>query len=162
MTSHSDLVERAVRWLKNSAQYPTPGSYHPFQKVSCSVVFSEIVTCTSETPDAIGWCHSGDISILIECKTTLSDFYSDRHKLFRKEPYMGVGDYRYYLTPKGMVKETMTLPDGWGLLEIFGKQIRVIRAPSKMVKNKKSETNMLWSAVRRLNTKNDRYCKPVR
>lgn len=179
--THAELVERAVKWLKNSACYPTALN-HPFEitesegelayeekppetklfKVKCSVVFAEIVTSASETPDAIGFFYSGNRSILIECKASVSDYYSDRSKPFRKSPELGIGDWRWYMTPKGLINDSWELPAGWGLLEVCGKVVRAKRLPTKMGKNLNAETNILWSAVRRLQIGKESYSKPVR
>lgn len=124
--THDELVERAVRWLKNSAVYPAvrkdfdletddEGNFVYVEKgrqivntrVRCPLVLSEIHTSTSETPDAIGFFQGGSCSILIECKTSVSDFYSDRSKPFRKQPELGMGNFRWYMTPKGLVTEKM-------------------------------------------------------
>lgn len=109
--THADLVERAIRWLKNSQR--------------CHLVLSESHSYyTFETPDAIGF--KGNVSTLIECKTSINDFYKDRNKIFRKRPEMGMGVYRYYLTPKNLININK-LSKKWGLLEVRGKVIRKIK-----------------------------------
>ena len=88
--SHSDLVDRASSWLRNT--------------VNCGVVLAEIVTdiATGEQPDAIGF-KSGGISILVECKASRADFKVDAKKHFRKNPACGVGLYRFYMCPAGLI-----------------------------------------------------------
>ena len=111
--SHDDLVMRGARWLTNSR--------------GCFPVFKERgAFAINEFPDDIGWCSSG--SILVECKRSLSDFYSDRQKPFRKEPVLGMGRLRYMLTPPGLIDpDRLAFPHGWGLLECHRKIIRVRR-----------------------------------
>ncbi len=94
--SHSELVERAYNWLLN--------------KQRCGFAFKELVTiCISgETPDVIGfkggYSAGGGYSILVECKTSLSDFYADKNKIFRKYPDYGMGNQRYLLTDNELIK----------------------------------------------------------
>lgn len=111
--THDELVERAARWLRNSR--------------ACFPVFAERgCWAVSEIPDTIGWCSSG--SILVECKRSLSDFYSDGQKPFRKVPTDGLGRLRFMLTTPGLIDpDRLTFPHGWGLLECHRKIIRVRR-----------------------------------
>lgn len=108
--SHDDLVERAVKWLKTK-RYP--------------IVCTEIAS-GRETADAVGF--NGRWSCLIECKTSLSDFYSDRKKFFRREPQYGIGQSRYYMCEKNLIDlERHSIPEGWGLLYVCGKVVRKVR-----------------------------------
>lgn len=99
--THAELVERAARWLKGTA--------------GCNVVLAEFVAQVGEIPDAIGWksCES----FLIECKTSRADFLADKKKPWRREPEFGMGVYRYFMAPAGIIKPE-ELPAGWGLLEV--------------------------------------------
>jgi hypothetical protein len=53
-------------------------------------------------PDAIGWLRDTR-SLLVECKSSMSDFYSDRGKPWRRHPEIGVGRERYYMMPPGVI-----------------------------------------------------------
>ena len=170
--THDQLVERAVRWLKNGAKLPRPtikwvdnhavdGPPELFT-VKCPLVLSEFHTHIDERPDAIGFLHSGGTSILVECKVSESDYYADRQKPFRKDPDKGVGNFRWFLTPKGLVRESMSVPAGWGLLEVCGRVIRVRKWATEMKKDSEAETIILYSVVNRLNIGADDYCKPIR
>jgi len=132
--THKQLCTRMATWLKNTRHY--------------TVVATELSTAASETPDVIGW-HGMAESILIECKVSRSDFLSDRDKLFRQQEEYGMGDYRYYAAPVGVICPH-EVPDGWGLLEVHEKQIvkttEAIRKPA----NKKNECKMLMSILRRV------------
>ena len=110
--THSDLVERAVRWLRNSE--------------NCGVVIAEARNCGAEQPDAIGWKYGGHYSVLVECKVSRPDFFADRKKTFRKAWAFGVGRHRYYMTPPGLVTRD-EVPAGWGLLEVSPRNVRRIK-----------------------------------
>lgn len=51
--------------------------------------------------------------MLVEVKVSRSDFLRDKHKPHRHTG--GLGDFRYYMCPEGMIK-IEDLPDRWGLL----------------------------------------------
>ena len=76
-----------------------------------------------ENPDI--WAFNGDQTICIEVKTSRSDLMADKKKWCRrKENPNPVGMFRYFLTPKGVVRSIDDLPKGWGLLEWDGTVIR--------------------------------------
>ena len=79
-------------------------------------------TRTGEIPDAIGW--TAYVSIMFECKASRADFLRDKQKLFRQYADMGVGDFRFYLTPPGVIKSTTELPLGWGCYEAENGKVR--------------------------------------
>lgn len=141
--SHVALVSRARKWLDS---------------IGCGITLTEFVTNngTGEIPDAIGW-RSG-VSIMIEAKSSRSDFFSDRKKPFRIAPELGVGDWRFILCPPNVVRVD-DLPAGWGLLYAHGKKIQRIHGiplgncswgKPPFVANKAAETLMMYSALRRL------------
>lgn len=100
---HSDICAIACRILKTT--------------FGCAVAVKEFVTLNSESPDAFGYRNSGHETYLIEVKVSRSDFLADKNKSFRKNPNKGIGLYRYYMAPKGMIS-TDELPDKWGLIEV--------------------------------------------
>ncbi|MDV3469032.1 hypothetical protein RZA67_09850 [Stenotrophomonas sp. C3(2023)] len=106
--THADLVKVAGRWLRNTA--------------GCSVVLEELCAATGngENPDAIGW-YTGR-TLLVECKVSRSDFLADRKKPFRADPARGLGQYRYFMAPKGLLRAD-ELPPRWGLLEVSGRRV---------------------------------------
>ena len=99
--NHNELVSAANKILK--------------EKFGCSVIVSEQKSLSREIPDAIGW--RGDVSIVIECKTSRADFFADAEKPFRK--IGGAGKWRFYLAPYGILSDS-DIPDGWRLLQIDG------------------------------------------
>ena len=80
--THKELCDRALRWLHGSRR--------------CEPVFAGIASC-SEIPDAIGWssCYRWTGSTVIECKTSLSDFYADKRKYFRWKHPNATSGYPY-------------------------------------------------------------------
>ena len=133
--NHAELVKRAERWLTNTMR--------------CSLVLTEFNTQkNSEIPDAIGWKNSGRTSILVECKTSLSDFYADRKKLSRLLPESGMGTYRYYMCSPDIISENRINGD-WGLLWVTEKQIKkIVEAPYRGVTVERlfNEMNLLYMA----------------
>lgn len=132
--SHRELVKRAGAWLRN--------------RKNCGVVMEELATQNNETPDALGFYGAGG-SILVECKCSRADYLADKAKIFRRCEEMGMGDARYFATPKGLVKPD-ELPEGWGLLEVGEHKIREIKEATNKPANKRAEVKMLMSAIRRL------------
>jgi hypothetical protein len=134
--THSQLVERAVRWLR---------------WYRCGVVLSEQACVSGEMPDALGWkqaCHS----VLVECKVTRADFLADRAKPFRQKPEKGVGSERFYLTLPGTVK-VAELPGGWGLLELHRGRIEMVHHSAKNLRTAtgfRYEMNLLLASLRRV------------
>ena len=144
LLTHGDLVNIAEKWLLKR----------------CGFAFSELNTLSYETPDAIGFRQGG--SILIECKTSRADFLSDKKKIFRANPYMGVGLFRFYMCPDGLIKPT-ELPEKWGLLYVkeTGKVSKKVGPKGNVWssdnnawaftdRNKQNETALMYSALRRL------------
>jgi hypothetical protein len=145
--THSELVKIAERWLLKTR--------------GCGFVFTELRTNAGEIPDAIGW--RSDFSILVEVKVSLSDFRADAFKPFRQNWEMGVGDIRYYMTPKGLIEEFPTFGhyQGWGLVEVAenGRCRVKNRAPNDLgqamplIRHHEVAANerlILYSALRRL------------
>jgi hypothetical protein len=134
--THEKLVAIAVAWLR---------------RYRCGVVLSEQSCASGETPDAIGWkraCHS----VVVECKISRADFLGDREKPFRQRQNLGMGCERFYLTPKGLVNVS-ELPAGWGLLELNGREVEVVRASEKNLRSARGfrhEMNLLLASLRRV------------
>ena len=138
MINHTELINRAERWLRNSKR--------------CGVVLTECSgAITSEIPDAIGWRCMGGESILVECKMSRADFKADQKKIFRTFSDISLGTYKYYLTPPKML-QINEIPKGWGLLELHGRCIReIIKAePCKLnALRYRYEIGVLWSELRK-------------
>jgi hypothetical protein len=146
--THGFLVHQGYRWLR---------------RIGCGFAFKEFVaaTNTGEIPDAIGF--SSTESILVEVKVSRSDFLADRKKFFRAMPEQGMGMYRYYLCPKGLIRPE-ELPDRWGLIYQTGSNLSVIVNKTwrghvrpkewRIEHNADAERAVLYSALRRLELRN--------
>ena len=150
--THKKLCDIGARWLKNRADR------------KCPVVFVELVAMGIEIPDVIGF--NGDCSVLIEAKTSRTDFKKDAEKFTRKNPQYGVGNYRFYICKEGLIKST-EIPYKWGLLYVMkGNKVKVVKSPFKgnfgrgkrFKVNEQQERNIMYSALRRVFAK-EKYKK---
>jgi|WetSurMetagenome_2_1015567.scaffolds.fasta_scaffold42882_4 hypothetical protein len=158
--THAELVLIGIEWLKKPYV-----SCKEYGHSSCSVVISELVTCTTygEIPDVLGYTSGKQKTILIECKTSYSDFIADQNKPFRKMPKCGMGDQRWYLAEKGIIP-VEKVPENWGLLEITndGKIASTNKCALFQEKNYRNEINLLISAICRLHVSEPDECIGVR
>lgn len=138
--THHELVGHAVRWLRRN---------------NCRVILHDPFRAAyvQEQPDAIGWRDG--LSILVEVKVSRADFLRDRHKPFRADPAKGMGDWRFYLAPAGLIRPE-ELPTGWGLLECDGKRVHLVHGGPRgnhwwgsvpFEGHKRNETRFLVSAL---------------
>lgn len=106
--THNELNEIAAKWLKRPLSGSGPG---------CQVALTEVGGLYGgERADAFGyrWGFEGG-SIVVESKVSRSDFFADRAKPHRNGTTSGMGNYRYYICPEGLIN-IEDLPHGWGLL----------------------------------------------
>ena len=138
--SHDELSVIVAKWLKKHEQN--------ILIPNCATVAIDMKTLEQEKPDVIGW--NGSCSIMIEVKVSRSDFLCDFKKPFRKNPEKGVGQYRYYCCPYGLIKED-EVPENWGLLYLNDKnKIEIIKVAEMQKSNMIAERNILISMIRRL------------
>lgn len=112
--THAEMCKLAVGWLKR----PQSRGGH-----GCKVAIDECRTgFGGEIPDAIGFSYIGstgvggtDGTVLVEVKVSRSDFLADKAKPHRVEG--GVGNWRYFMTPQGLIAPE-ELPPKWGLIEV--------------------------------------------
>ncbi len=131
--THSQLIKKAISWLINVKK--------------CQIVIADMTSWSRETPDVIGWLNGS--SYLVECKTSKRDFLNDRKKFFRANPEYGIGDYRYYLSPEGLIYAN-EIPEGWGFI-VYGKTMYEIKESIQWkVSDKNGEIIILTSAFRRI------------
>lgn len=106
--THDQLCDIAVRWLKRPQSQRGPG---------CACAFKEVASVSGrERADAWGMAYNyGGGSNLVEVKVSRADFLSDKNKPHRQRPETGMGEFRYYLCPEGVI-QLADLPDRWGLL----------------------------------------------
>ncbi|MFH2141389.1 MAG: hypothetical protein ABIJ97_03125 [Bacteroidota bacterium] len=109
---HDRLIKMGIAWLDIFCDLVIPEPYN---------------NNVGEIPDIIGYKNGGRITYLIECKSSRTDFENEWKKGKRIE-YGGMGNYRYYLIPEGMV-ESQEIDTAWGILEFDGALINVIREP---------------------------------
>ena len=133
--THRELCVLAAKYLKNNGIIP-------FQKAKYVVCELER---QGESPDAFGF---GYCTQLIEVKVSRSDFLSDKKKYWRKYPQRGLGMYRSYLCPSGMIN-VEELPDGWGLLYYDNGKIDVVKKPEEQESCHRSEIALISSILRR-------------
>lgn len=119
---HKSLCALAVSWLKRPMSRSGPG---------CTVAISESANwINGEIPDAIGWRpykHPRCGSIVVEVKISRADFLADAAKPHRKNPATGMGAYRYFLAPAGVIS-VEELPAKWGLIEVTPRGHMKVRA----------------------------------
>nr|WP_280971441.1 adenylosuccinate synthase [Cupriavidus gilardii]WDE72680.1 hypothetical protein [Cupriavidus gilardii] len=116
--AHAALCVRAVRWLQLTESRQGPG---------CTIAVSECQAADAgEIPDAIGFRAVGHElhSVVIEVKVSRADFLADAKKPHRQDPAAGMGEFRYYLAPAGLIRVD-ELPPRWGLIEVDGRALRV-------------------------------------
>jgi len=110
--NHRELCALAAAWLRRPASRSGPG---------CLVAVSETANWINrEIPDAIGWRpygHGRCGSVIVEVKVSRSDFLADAGKPHRREAAAGMGAYRYFMAPEGLIGPD-ELPDRWGLVEV--------------------------------------------
>jgi hypothetical protein len=137
---HAELCRRAERWLRS---------------IGCGVTAIELVSFAGEQPDVIGWRQGR--SVVCEAKVSRADFAADLAKPWRLDPAQGMGDWRFYVAPSGLLQAS-EIPAGWGLLEWDGKQLqRTHNVPPgntwsepPLQGDKRKEALVLCSLVRRL------------
>lgn len=132
--SHTLCVKMATEYMRKRAE----------------VVLPEFFSHNSELPDVIAFTSRD--STVIECKVSRSDFLRDKTKPFRINANQGMGDYRYYCAPKGLIK-LEELPRGWGLIEILpnGKMRKCVDSWLVHKKNIDAELYLLFYYARRAN-----------
>ena len=137
--SHDELSLIVAKWLKKHSQN--------ILIPNCATITLDIKTLEQEKPDVIGW--NGCSSTMIEVKVGRGDFLQDFKKPFRKYPEKGVGQYRYYCCPDGLIKEN-EIPEKWGLLYLNDKnKIEIIKVAEIQKANMIAERNILISLIRR-------------
>lgn len=128
---HTQLIDLSAKWL---------ASKH-------AVVITDMSHGLGETADAIGW--TSGFSTLVECKASRADFLNDRHKPWRRDPSNGMGTYRYYAAPAGLI-DREELPENWGLLELHRGKLKVIVKAQHLKRYHRGEISLLVSALRRV------------
>lgn len=138
--THNELITVGAKWLrKHRENIVIP---------NCTVVLSDLATIHVGRPDILGF--SSDKSVLIEVKTSRSDFIAEKRKPTRKIPHLEVGELRYYLCTSGLI-DTEDLPTNWGLLwyDSANGEIKIVQEARVDRCNLTAERAMLVSLLRR-------------
>lgn len=150
--THAELVDRAGRWLRNSAHTKMDPVTGGPCVTRCGVVLTD-PPGGSECPDAIGWFNRGGCSILIECKATRSDFLTDKAKWIRRvckqngEKH-GLGRFRFYMAPVGVITVDDLKQTHWGLLVVVGRTVKTHKLSGEFEHNRFVEFDLLYSGLR--------------
>lgn len=111
--NHRKLCEIGARFLKR----PESANGH-----GCHFAIVE-PACYGENPDVFGVRHgSNGATFLLEAKMSRADFLKDKKKPHRIDPTTGIGQYRYFICPTGLIKPE-ELPEKWGLIYVTPKGI---------------------------------------
>ncbi|WP_228203256.1 adenylosuccinate synthase [Acinetobacter sp. CFCC 10889] len=111
--NHRKLCEIGARFLKR----PESANGH-----GCHFAIVE-PSCYGENPDVFGVRHGfNGATFLLEAKMSRSDFLADKKKPHRMNPETGIGKYRYFICPNGLIKPE-ELPEKWGLIYVRPKGI---------------------------------------
>ena len=125
--THKDLCALAVAWLQRPASRSGPG---------CTVAVSESANwINGEIPDAIGWRPYKQAfcgSVVVEVKVSRADFLADANKPHRQDGATGMGAYRYFMAPEGIIAPA-DLPAKWGLVEVNKRGHLKVRAGHVLV-----------------------------
>lgn len=136
--THIELCTMAAKWLRRGGRT---------DKLTCpSVSVEPFSPNVSERPDVFGWNYW--TTAMIECKVSRSDFLADAKKQFRTNPTDGIGEYRFYCCPYGVINES-DIPDGWGLLWLVENKIVQIRPAERQKANSRNEFHILASLMRK-------------
>lgn len=133
--THRNLCLKGAKYLRSKGIH---------SKCKYSVCELERV---GECPDSFGW--GGGPTQLVEAKVSRGDFLSDKKKFWRNTPYYGIGKYRSYICPVGLIKPE-ELPKYWGLLYIDekGKITEIIKSEPQEC-NHSEEIDLITSILRR-------------
>lgn len=118
--THAQYCDKAVRWLKLPIGQLGPG---------CNFAISESTgSYNGEIADAFGMRSIGleQHSVVVEVKMSLADFRADAAKPHRNGTTVGMGLFRYYMAPEGLVPQS-ELPPGWGLIEVNSRGKPIVR-----------------------------------
>lgn len=141
--THREVIESSAKWVKRI--FP--------------LVFKEWAWSGEEQPDIIGF--RGCETCLVEAKVSRSDFLRDKKKSFRVDMSKGMGDYRFYACPTGLIKKE-ELPENWGLIYVNekGKSSCIVNPycgnlkgniwKNKLPKSTNAEYGIMYSIMRKI------------
>lgn len=155
---HYHLCIEGAKWLRKQKW-----NYERCQKKDCyrtdacgqckkyKYVAVELCTWGSENTDVWGLGNFND-SVVIEVKTSHSDFLADKKKWCRSEKAASLGyqagRLRWYLCPEFVISKS-ELPLNWGLLYWDGKKVYPVVAPKPFEGTSSADMDILTSILRR-------------
>lgn len=107
--NHKEINAIAHKWLLRPVSSNGAG---------CKIAFTEVGgQFSGERADAWGYHWDSDVTIVVETKVSRADFLADKKKRHRTGEVDGMGLFRYYICPEGLIRED-ELPEKWGLLYV--------------------------------------------
>ena len=149
---HYELCTEGAKWLKRRKYDYVKCQNKPCNKPElcrhCKAykyIAVELNVTAVEHPDV--WGYDGYSTVVIEVKTSHSDFLADKKKYWRNcEPEYQAGNARWYLCPEGIIKPE-ELPEGWGLLYWDGKRINPIVGPTERLQGSHGDMRIMYSIL---------------
>lgn len=142
---HYELCKLGAKLIRSRKNPTLPFNY------PCKFATVELVCAGAELTDV--WGTNGYETVMIEVKTSRTDFLADKRKYARsklaEEMNHQIGNYRYYLCPEGIIKEE-DLPENWGLLEYDGKKIHRVKMATKVESSTAMEMLHITSVMSRI------------
>lgn len=132
--THDDLCRLGAEWL--------------FRRHRCALVAWDVRgIMLAEQPDAVGWSTSGQ-SYLVEAKVSRADFFRGMKKPHMRTGAPGIGCWRWFITPAGLIGVN-ELPPRWGLIEVgAGGRARQVHAsklfPPERVSRAAETAALVW------------------
>lgn len=140
---HQKLIKLGADFIMKNP--PTKGNMYCSK---CNIIVTEITTFASEKPDVLGFANDTN-TVMLEAKISRADFLKDSKKPFRKNPETGMGNFRLYITPVGLITPN-ELPENWGLIEVDKKdKCKIIEYAKRQTSNIENEFLVLKSVIRR-------------
>ena len=136
---HYDLCRMAATWIrqpKNKEKWHSPYNLSTVELVCYGVCLPDV------------YATNGEISAIIEVKTSHSDYERDGAKYSLLKPDRAIGDFRYYLCPENIIKID-ELPPYWGLLYYKDGKIKKIRSAIRQPCDRTLDMFVLMSIMRR-------------
>jgi len=133
--THRQLVLLGAKWLNKKASNVFYRSPYVITEFLCQG--------TREIPDILGLRPNGNI--LIEVKTSRTDFKKDVFKEGRRTDVLQLGHRRFFLTTVDLICQD-ELPPGWGLLESNGFEIVLIKHSDKFEEDRKA-INFIYHSI---------------
>ena len=136
--THAELIKRGAKWLKNNQN----------SRFRFPIILCEYRCFADSIPDVLGLSHIS--TIVIECKASRSDYFTDLKKAHRQWANQ-LGNHRYYLCPAGLIN-WYEINNGWGLLYCHPHKITIERASDFFPpdETRLQEYQVMYSLIRRL------------